>query len=131
MSPARPGCLDIARLAALLAMALLVGTPAGSLAQLGSRNAMKIDTALAEALGAAPDPGQRFGVIIRFTAGAEDAAARRGVLQRLGITPTAVYENLPGAAAMVTRAQIDSLAAAAEVSAIEADSTATTLLPRR
>ncbi|MBW6399844.1 hypothetical protein KPL78_18440 [Roseomonas sp. HJA6] len=89
---------------------------------------MKIDTALAEALGAAPDPAQRFGVIIRFST--EDATTRRGVLQRLGITPTAVYESLPGAAATVTRAQIDSLAAAAEVSAIEADGTAT-VLPRR
>ncbi len=117
-------------MAAWLAVLLMLGTPTGSLAQQGSRNAMKIDTALVAALGAATDPAQAFGVIIRFSAEAGDAAARRDMLQRLGIAPTAVYENLPGAAATVTRAQIDRLAAAAEVTAIEADGTAIAL-PRR
>lgn len=86
---------------------------------------MKIEAALAEELGACADGARSFAVIVSFQ-------ARSGLklLDRLGIEPSAVYQNIAAAAAVVSAAQIGELAAAPEVIAIELDQPAQALPSR-
>ena len=102
-----------------IAMLVLPGMSAPARTEGRRDAAMKIEPALAEALRANTDAARSIGVIITFRDTAADSGVRRQVLQRLGIVPTAVYEAIPSAAATVTPAQIEALAAAAEVLAIE------------
>lgn len=83
---------------------------------------MKIEASLAEELRASRDAARKFAVIVSF----KDRAGI-GVLRRLDIEPTAVYQNITAAAAEVTPAQIESLSAAPEVTAIEPDQPARAL----
>ncbi|MBR0670659.1 hypothetical protein [Neoroseomonas soli] len=126
-----PGVPARRRIRAMVALAILALPDVSALAQTERRRdaAMKIEPALAEALRSNTDAARGIGVIITFRDTAADSGVRRQILQRLGIVPTAVYEAIPSAAATVTPAQIETLAAAAEVTAIEADPQAR-ILPR-
>ncbi len=83
---------------------------------------MKIEASLAEELRASRDAARKFAVIISF----KDHAGIE-LVRRLGIEPTAVYQNIAAAAAELTAVQIDALAAAPEVTSIEPDQTAKAL----
>ncbi|MCU0734215.1 MAG: protease inhibitor I9 family protein [Methylotetracoccus sp.] len=77
---------------------------------------MKIEASLAEELRADRDAARKFAVIVSFKDQAGVALVRR-----LGVEPTAVYHNIAAAAAELTAAQIEALAAAPEVTTIEPD----------
>ena len=83
---------------------------------------MKIEACLADELRANRDGSRNFKVIISF----KDSGGVEA-LRSLGIEPTAVYQNIAAAAAVVTSAQIEALALADEVTSIEADKEAEAL----
>ena len=88
---------------------------------------MNIDAALSAALQSNTDAARTFPIIISFHESKGQDIVRTQVLHRLGIEPTAIYQNIAAAAAFATPAQIEALAVAAEVKSIEADPQATVL----
>lgn len=83
---------------------------------------MKIEASLTGELRANRDAARKFAVIVSFKdkSGAE-------LVRRLGVEPTAVYQNITAAAAELTAAQIEALALEPEVTAIEPDQPAEAL----
>jgi hypothetical protein len=86
---------------------------------------MKIEASLADKLRANDDGTRKFAVIVSF----KDSESVQ-VLRHMRVEPTTVYQSIAAAAAVVTAAQIEALAASPDVTSIELDQPAEALRKR-
>ncbi len=86
---------------------------------------MKIEASLADELRADGAGARKFAVIVSF----KDSEGVQ-VLRDLRVEPTTVYQSIAAAAAVVTAAQIEAMAANPDVTSIELDQPAAALRKR-